>query len=269
LNRTQADGYLVLLSTGDYRGLKSDANEFFKRTRCPYNQGLVSGRRTLDSIETFANGDGHMVLRHRWLVIALAMGCVATAGQPRQERKDAQSAFEPRSEPGVGHTFLESFVGDWSVIKTFYPRNGDPVKVPGRCRQSMIHEGKFLQSELVFDQAGKQTTGLGLVGFDAQTGRFTTIWTDARSTRMSFRQSQDPFNGKEIVLYGRSLEGEGQSARRSRTITRVEDSGSRIVHRQHVIEPDGQERLIMDLVMTRNTAPQRRTTAGPAQKPGQ
>ena len=30
----------------------------------------------------------------------------------------------------------------------------------------MIHDGRFLQSEFVFEQDGKKSTGLGLVGFD-------------------------------------------------------------------------------------------------------
>jgi len=125
------------------------------------------------------------------------------------------------------------------------------VRVSGQCRQTMIHDGRFRQSDFVFEQAGKKTTGLGLVGFDPQAGRFTTIWTDARSTRMSLRQSQEPFNAKEIVLHGRSLEDEGKSSRSSRTVTRLEANGGRIVHRQYVDGPDGKERLIMDLVMTR------------------
>jgi hypothetical protein len=181
----------------------------------------------------------------------MLLGCLAGAGQPPEKRKDAQSTFEPRSEPGAGQKYLEKFAGNWDVIKTFYPRAGDPVKTSGRCRQTMIHDGRFLQSEFVFEQAGGKTTGLGLVGFDAETGRFTTVWTDARSTRMSLRQSQDPFDGKEIVLYGRSLEGESHSARRSRTVTHLEDHDNRLVHRQYVIQPDRGERLIMELIMTR------------------
>jgi len=106
------------------------------------------------------------------IVVGLAIGCVAGTGQPPEKRKDPQSTYEPRSEPGAGQKFLEAFAGDWEVIKTFYPSSGEPVRVSGQCRQTMIHDGKFLQSEFVFDQAGKKTTGLGLVGFDPETGRF-------------------------------------------------------------------------------------------------
>lgn len=185
------------------------------------------------------------------VVVVLVTGVLPGAGQPPEKRKDAQSAYEPRSGPGAGQKYLEKFVGDWEVTKTFYPRTGDPVRTKGECRQTMIHDGRFLQSEFTFDQDGKKTTGQGLVGFDAATGQFTTVWTDSRSTRMSLRQSQEPFDGKEIRLYSRSIDKEAQSSRQSRTASRLEANGDRIVHRQYTMGSDGQERLIMELSMTR------------------
>ena len=192
----------------------------------------------------------------RVLVVGLAMVLLTGSGQPPEKKqRDPQSAFEPRSGPGAGQKYLETFVGDWDVEKTFYPRGGDPAKTKGTCRQTMIHDGRFLQSEFVFEQDGKKTTGLGLVGFDPESGQFTTVWTDSRSARMSLRQSQEPFNGKEIVLHSRSIEKNARAARTSRTITRMEANGDRIVHRQYTVSADGQERLIMELNMSRKSKP--------------
>jgi Protein of unknown function (DUF1579) len=177
------------------------------------------------------------------------------AGHPPDKRKDAQSAYEPRSGPGAGQKYLETFVGDWEVKKTFYPSAGDPIRARGECRQTMIHDGRFLQSEFVFVQDGRKSTGMGLVGFDPASGQFTSVWTDSRSTKMSMRQSQVPLNGNEIELYSRSLEKEVAGSRRSRTISLVEASGDRIIHRQYAIAADGTERLMMELEMTRKTKP--------------
>jgi hypothetical protein len=173
------------------------------------------------------------------------------AGDPPPKDKDPQSAFEPRSEPGEGQKFLERFVGNWEVVKTFYPRSGDPVRVQGDCRQTMIHGGRFLQSDFVFHPDGKDVTGQGLIGYETTSGRFTSIWTDARSTRMSIRQSEDKFNGKEIVLIGQSLDPQPKEGRRSRTVTVLEEEGRKIVHRQFAATQDGKERLVMELVLTR------------------
>jgi hypothetical protein len=170
-----------------------------------------------------------------------------------QEKKDPQSAYEPRSNPGAGQKFLAKFVGDWEVVKTFHPRAGEPVRTMGVCRQTLIHGGRFLQSEFVFRSDASKTTGLGIIGFESQSGQFTSVWTDERSTRMSVRQSRDPFKGDEIVLYGKSLTGEATPSSTSRTVTRLEDDGRKIVHRQYSAGKDGKERIIMELVMTRKT----------------
>jgi hypothetical protein len=188
------------------------------------------------------------------VVLSTVCFLVGAGEQPPQKDKDPQSAVEPRSAPGAGQKFLEKFVGDWEVAKAFYPRTGEPVRVKGECRQTMIHEGRFLQSDFVFGQEKGKSTGMGIIGFEAESGKFTSFWTDSRSTRMSIRQSEDKFNGEEIVLYSRSLDPQGKDARRSRTVTRLEDNGRKIVHRQYVPGPDGKERLMMELVMTRKAA---------------
>jgi Protein of unknown function (DUF1579) len=166
-----------------------------------------------------------------------------------QEPKGGQSTFEPRSSPGAGQKFLEQFTGNWSVTKTFHPRTGEPTRVEGQCHQAMIHDGRFLQSDFVFEVSGKKTTGMGLIGFEPESGRFTSFWTDSRQTQMSLRQSQDPFDGKEIVLYSRSLEATGKEARRSKTVSRLEEGGRKLVHRQYALGPSGEERLVMELIM--------------------
>lgn len=191
-------------------------------------------------------------------VVPLAVAsCLALAAGPswgQQPKKDAQPSFEPRSRPGAGQKLLTKFVGEWDVAKTFYPRTGEPVRSAGRCRQTMIHDGRFLQSDFVFGPDDRQSTGLGIIGFEPESGAFTSFWTDSRQTRMSVRQSRDPFDGEQIVLYSRSLEAEAKDARRSKTVSRLEDGGRKLIHRQYTLGPDGEERLIMELVMTRRPA---------------
>jgi hypothetical protein len=167
------------------------------------------------------------------------------------QQKDPQSEYEPRSKPGEGQKFLQKFVGDWEVAKTFHPRSGEPVRQKGECRQTMIHGGRFLQSDFTFRQGEEKTTGTGLIGFDPASGLFTSVWIDSRSTRMSFRQGQEKFDGKQIVLYGRSLGDDGKKGRVSRTVTRLEDDGRRIVHRQYSVGEGGRERLVMELILTK------------------
>jgi hypothetical protein len=183
-------------------------------------------------------------------LVAAFMSVTAAVGQP-PGKADPQSTVEPRSRPGAGQEFLKQFVGDWDVAKAFYPRGGgEPARAKGICRQTMIHDGRFLQSEFVFGDGPGRSTGLGLIGFEPATGRFTSVWTDSRQTRMSFRQANDKFDGHQIVLYSQALGGEPEG-RRSKTVTKLEDNGNKIVHRQFSVGGDGPERLVMELVMTR------------------
>ena len=171
-----------------------------------------------------------------------------------QQRNDTQYTYEPRSAPGDGQKFLAQMAGDWEVAKTFYPRSGKPDVAKGECRQTMINGGKFLKSEFTFHADAGDTTGLGLIGYETETGKFTSVWMDSRQTRMSIRQSKERFNGKEILLFSKSLEDSNGSSRLSRTVTQLEDGGSKIVHRQYTSGSDGKERLVMELVMTRKSA---------------
>jgi hypothetical protein len=184
----------------------------------------------------------------RAVLSAVAVVALTGGGQPPAvEKKDPQSAIEPRSPPGAGQKFLERFVGDW-VVKTFHPRAGEPVTTKGTCRHTMVHGGRFLQSEFMFDGPGGKTTGTGTIGFEAETGLFTSVWVDSRSTRMSLRKSRDKFDGEQIVLYSRSLEE--TEGRKSRTVTRLEAGGKKIVHRQYSPTSEGKERLVMELILT-------------------
>jgi hypothetical protein len=187
--------------------------------------------------------------------LSLALGFLA-APTPGQEKggtkRDPLKTFEPKSKPGAGQKFLEKFVGDWDVVKTFHPRAGDPVRMTGTCKQAMIQDGRFLQSDFTFKADTGKTTGLGLIGFEPETGLFTSIWVDSRQTRMSARQSEQAFKGDEIVLFSKELGG--KDGRRSKTVTKLEEDGKKIVHRQYGIGSDGTERLVMELVLTKPPA---------------
>src|SRR5439155_729673 len=73
------------------------------------------------------------------LILAAATLAPAAAQAPKDkappDKKDPQAAIEPRSGPGAGQKFLERFAGDWDVVKTFHPRQGEPVTAKGTCRQ--------------------------------------------------------------------------------------------------------------------------------------
>ena len=115
----------------------------------------------------------------------------------------------------------------------------------------MIQDGRFLQSQFIFVSDGKRSTGQGIIGFEPESGRFTSFWVDSRQTRMSARQSREPFDDTRIVLYSLALDPQAKETRRSKTISQLEDHGRKLIHRQYALGSGGDERLVMELVMTR------------------
>jgi Protein of unknown function (DUF1579) len=149
----------------------------------------------------------------KWTTATLLIATAALAQQTHNQ-------YEPPNAPGAGPRLLVQFTGDWDVVKTFFPMNGKPIVTKGTCKQYMIQDSKFLQSDFTFiNPDGTKSTGTGISGFDSKTNRFTTVWYDSRQTTMSIRQSDGTFDGKNIVLWTTPLDSEHLGARPSRART--------------------------------------------------
>ncbi len=184
---------------------------------------------------------------------SFVLGADEPAKKP-QSPADPLAKVEPRSTPGAGQAYLARFAGEWEVARAIYPTNGgEPRRATGHVSQKMIQDGRFLQSDFVFEQSGRKSTGQGIIGWEPESGLFTSIWIDSRQTRMSMRQSKEKFDGQKIVLISKSLEPDGKETRRSKTISSIDPDGNKIVHRQYSLpsQPGGEERLFMEMVFTR------------------
>jgi hypothetical protein len=172
---------------------------------------------------------------------------IATAAVAHQ----THNQYEPPNAPGAGQKLLAQFAGDWDVVKTFFPANGKPIVMKGTCKQYMIQEGKFLQSDFTFFNAdGTKSRGTGISGFGSKTNRITTVWYDARQTTMSIRQSDGTFDGKNIILWTTPRDPENPG-RTTAARAHLEEDGRVLLHRHFVIDDKGEERMMIELRMTR------------------
>ena len=179
-----------------------------------------------------------------WVVATLLFASAAFAQQSHQQ-------YEPANAPGAGQKLLAQFVGDWDLVKTFFPAKGNPIVTKGTCKQYMIQDGKFLQSDFTFINAdGTSSTGTGISGFDSATNRFTTVWYDSRQTTMSIRQSDGTFDGKSIVLWATPLDPD-RPGRKTVARAQLEDDGRVLVHSHFLIDDKGNERKMIELRLTR------------------
>jgi hypothetical protein len=179
-----------------------------------------------------------------WITSTLLIAGATLAQQTHNQ-------YEPLSAPGAGQKLLAQFAGDWEVSKSFFPNNGKPVVTKGTCKQFMIEDRKFLESDFTFfNPDGTKSTGTGISGFDTKTNRFTTVWYDSRQTTMSIRQSDGTFDGKNIVLWSTPLDSE-RPGRKTVARAHLEQDGRVLLHRHFLIDDKGRERMIIELRMTR------------------
>jgi len=179
-----------------------------------------------------------------WIAAALLIATSAFAQQTHRE-------YEPPNAPGAGQKLLAQFAGDWDVVKTFFPANGKPIVTKGECKQYMIQNGHFLQSDFTFfNDDGTKTTGTGISGFDSKSNRFTTVWFDSSQTTMSIRQSDGTFDGQNIVLWSTSLDPD-RPGRKSVARAHLEEDGRVLLHRHYAIDAQGNERVVIEFRLTR------------------
>jgi len=180
------------------------------------------------------------------LILAAAFLFAATA-VAQQTHKE----YEPPSAAGAGQKLLAQFVGDWDMVKIFYPANGKPTETKGTVKQFMVQGGKFMESDFVFfDPDGSKSTGVGVIGFDAKTNKFTSFWYDSTKTSFSIRQSDGTFDGKTIVLWATSLDPD-RPGRKSVARAHLEEDGHVLVHQHFAIDDQGKERLVLEWRMTK------------------
>ena len=184
-----------------------------------------------------------LAMKKRVLTILL----IATAAFAQQ----THNQYEAPNAPGAGQKLLTQFAGDWDVVKAFFPKDGKPVVTKGTCKQYMIQDGKFLQSDFTFfNPDGTKSTGTGISGFDTKANKFTTVWYDSRQTSMSIRQSDGTFDGKNIVLWATPLDTE-HPGRKTVARAHLEEDGRVLLHRHFLIDDKGEERMMIELRMTR------------------
>jgi hypothetical protein len=165
--------------------------------------------------------------------------------------QQTHNQYEPANGPGAGQKLLAQFVGNWSVVDTFYPAQGKPRVSKATCKQYMVKDGKFLESDFTFFNAdGTKSSGTGISGFDPRTNRFTTVWFDSRRTEMSIRQSDGTFNGKDIALWSTSLDNENPG-RKTVARAHLEDNGRVLVYRHYLVSAGGKEQMMFQMLMTR------------------
>ena|ERR1700683_3164415 len=131
-------------------------------------------------------------MKNKWIVATLLLATAAVAQQTHNQ-------YEPPNASGAGQKLLVQFVGDWDVVKTFFPMNGKPIVAKGTCKQYMIQDGKFLQSDFTFfNSDGTNGTGTGISGFDSKPTASPLCGTTPTKRRCRFDRATAPSTAKTL-----------------------------------------------------------------------
>jgi hypothetical protein len=117
------------------------------------------------------------------MTVVLALVQVGTAGLAWAE--DAKSppgpdavlkALAEAGKPGPEHRKLQPFVGDWDLTLRLWTSPGQsPAVVKGTAERKWIMGGRFIQETVKGEHDGKAFEGLGLLGYDRASKKFTTV----------------------------------------------------------------------------------------------
>jgi hypothetical protein len=124
------------------------------------------------------------------VVVAASAGC-SLRGPNDGVRPEGLTPLEwaSLSKPGASHQLLDVFAGAWDVKITFW---SDPKAAPqdshGSSQLTWILGDRFLKEDFSGDVLGEGYQGLGLMGYDAASRRFTTVWLDSLNTAIAVQK---------------------------------------------------------------------------------
>jgi hypothetical protein len=82
--------------------------------------------------------------------------------------------------PGGAHHLLERLVGSWAgTTRTWFQPDELADESPTRGRFRSVLDGRFVVHEYESAMQGKPTSGMAILGYHLDAGRFTMAWVDS------------------------------------------------------------------------------------------
>jgi hypothetical protein len=130
----------------------------------------------------------------------LAFGCASTS--------KSESASAPRSEdPAPHYQHLKLDEGVWDATVTIVMDPTAPPQVShGTQTNTLVCEGKWLQQDFKSDTF----EGHGLIGWDAQKGKYVSVWIDTESPSLLTGEGTCSADGKTRTMMVHASDGQGK-----------------------------------------------------------
>ncbi len=106
-------------------------------------------------------------------------------------------------EPGLAHEFLALFAGTFDATNRMWmDPSQPPMESKGKCTNTMIMGGRYMQTEYEGDMMGFPFTGMALTGYDNNKKLFTNVWIDSMSTGIAPAYGNLDMTGTTMTLVG-------------------------------------------------------------------
>ncbi len=118
------------------------------------------------------------------------------------------------SQPTAQHQILRDMAGEYEMTAKFWmDPAGEPEVSKGTCTAEMTLGGRFLVCEIdmTFGFAGESMPlqGMGVIGFNRQTGEYQSVWMDTMSTAQTVQTGT--MQDGSMVLTGTTTSPFGES----------------------------------------------------------
>jgi hypothetical protein len=169
---------------------------------------------------------------------------------------DMQSIMEIYKKvgtPGEPHKLLEKLEGSWTTrTRGWMEPDKPPMDSTGTCEQKLILGGHYLQQVYAGDMMGQPFTGINLLGYDNQSGKYESVWLDSMSTGIFYFKGPASADGKTITQecsYDDPIKGPSVW----RSVTRIKDDNT-LEYEMFITPKGGKEEKMMEMVAARKEA---------------
>ncbi|MFZ2446848.1 MAG: DUF1579 domain-containing protein [Syntrophobacteraceae bacterium] len=127
-----------------------------------------------------------------------------TEEKTQEIKMDMQAIMEVYKKlavPGEPHKLLAGRTGSWSTRNRYWTEpDKPPVESAGACERKMLLDGRYLQEEFTGEMMGGPFAGIGITGYDNQSGKYVMAWIDSLSTGIYFFEGSAGADGRSIMM---------------------------------------------------------------------
>jgi hypothetical protein len=169
----------------------------------------------------------------------------------QMDRQEAMRVMQEMGTPGPIHESLAKMTGSWTTKnKSWYDPSMPPRESTGTSEQEMILDGRILQEKHTGDMMGMPFKGLGLLGYNNFTQKFSSIWMDSTSTAILYFEGTASQDGKTVTMKSRS-EDMVMGPMKFRSVTKLVDNDN-YAFELYGTDKSGKESKMMEMLYTRN-----------------